>query len=45
MPLTKSGKKVLRRFKVEYGSRGKNVFYAYMKAHPRITKRLHKKRK
>lgn len=46
MPLTKKGKKVLRRFKSEYGKiRGKKVFYAYMNLHPKRTSNLHRKRR
>lgn len=42
MPLTKSGKKALEDFKGEYGPRGKNVFFAYMKKYPKRTKKWHK---
>ena len=45
MPLTKTGKRVLTRFKKEYGKKkGKEVFYAYMKLHPKKTSKFHKKR-
>jgi len=46
MPLTKLGKKVLRRFEREYGKKkGNSYFYAYMKKHPIKTKKFHKKRR
>lgn len=41
MPLTKKGKKVLKEFKLEYGKRGKNIFYAFMKKHPKKTRKWH----
>ena len=45
MPLTKSGKKVLKEFKREYGKiRGERVFYAYMKLHPKKTGKFHKRK-
>jgi len=31
MPLTKTGKKVLKAMKKEYGEKGESVFYATMK--------------
>jgi len=42
MPLTKKGNRMLRRFKKQYGKRGEEVFYRYMKAHPKITRSWHK---
>lgn len=42
MPLTKAGRKTLRRFKQEYGPRGESVFYAYMRKHPHETYKMHK---
>jgi len=45
MPLTKRGKKVLRKFKREYGKiKGKKVFYAFIRKHPRRASSWHKKR-
>ena len=45
MPLTKTGLKIKRRFKIEYGKKkGERVFYSYIKAHPVRTKRWHRKR-
>ena len=43
-PLTKSGKKILREFKREYGSRGKSVFYATMRKYPKLSSKWHRKR-
>lgn len=42
MPLTKKGRKILNSFKKRYGSRGKEVFYAYMNKFPERTKTWHK---
>lgn len=40
MPLTKSGKKVLRKFVEKYGSeKGRSVFYAEMNKKPDQTKK------
>jgi len=45
MPLTKSGKRALRKFKEQYGEEeGKRYFYAYMNKYPERTKKWHKKR-
>lgn len=42
MPLTNSGKKVLRNFKKEYGSiEGEKRFYAYMNNFPKRVKSWH----
>ena len=41
MPLTRKGKSAKRVFISEYGSRGKNIFYAYMKKHKKRTKNWH----
>lgn len=44
MPLTKSGKRIIRTFEREYGKvKGKRVFYEFMRSHPRHTSRWHKK--
>ena len=43
MPLTITGKKALKGFKKEYGIRGENVFYAYMKKYPKRTALWHKR--
>lgn len=44
MPLTKLGKKILRKFRKEYGkTKGTKVFYATIKKHPRKTKSWHKR--
>ena len=46
MPLTKSGRKVLKGFIKEYGKvKGKRIFYSYMNKHPIKTKSWHRKRK
>jgi len=45
MPLTKEGRKVLRKFKEEYGEeKGKEYFYRYMNKNPEKAKKLHKTR-
>jgi len=41
MPLTHEGKEVEKHFEKEYGKRGKSVFYAYMKKHPKETRAFH----
>ena len=42
MPLTTKGKKALKKFKREYGVRGRSVFYAYMRKYPKRTRRWHR---
>lgn len=43
MPLTKSGKKILRKFQKEYGKIiGTRAFYSYMNKYKNKTKRWHK---
>lgn len=44
MPLTKKGKSSLKAFEKEYGiTRGKGIFYAYIKKHPKKTNKWHLK--
>lgn len=43
IPLTKSGKKVLSKFKKEYGENGKDVFYA-MENEGKLSKKLFRKK-
>jgi len=46
MPLTKSGKKVLRKMKQQYGEKkGKRVFYASINKGKKGSKKWHKKTK
>jgi hypothetical protein len=46
MPLTIAGKKILESFKLRYGKKkGEKVFYAYMKAHPKESKKWHRQSK
>jgi hypothetical protein len=46
MPLTKSGKKVMRSMKKQYGAKkGKSVFYASLNKKKKGSKSWHKKRK
>jgi len=43
MPLTKSGRKVMKNMKKEYGAeKGKSVFYATMNKRKSLGKKLHK---
>jgi len=43
MPVTKTGKKVMRSMKKKYGpKKGKSVFYASIKAHKPGSKKWHK---
>ena len=42
MPLTKLGKKMFVSFNRQYGLKGKDYFYAYMKKYPKRTKSWHK---
>jgi hypothetical protein len=45
MPLTKSGKKVLRKMKKTYGAKkGKQVLYASIQKKKKGTKKWHKKK-
>ena len=42
-PLNKTGKKILKNMQKQYGKvKGKGVFYASIKKHPRKTKRWEK---
>ena len=44
MPLTASGKKILTKFKKEYGAKaGEKYFYGKMKDDPTRTKKWHKR--
>jgi hypothetical protein len=46
MPLTKSGKRILRRFQKQYGKKkGKEYFYASINKGKPGTEKWHKKRK
>lgn len=45
MPLTKAGKKLKRKFMKQYGSRGKEVFYAYERKHPELDLKIERRRK
>ena len=46
MPLTKSGKKVMKSMKKEYGKKkGKSVFYASINKEKKGSAKWHKKRK
>lgn len=46
MPLSKSGKKILKKFQKEYGTKeGKSVFYAKMNAEPSLKKKWEAKAK
>jgi hypothetical protein len=46
MPLTKSGKKVLRRMQKEYGKeKGREVFYASINKHKKGSEKWHRKKK
>jgi len=46
MPLTKSGKKVMRSMKKQYGAKkGKSVFYASLNKKKKGSSKWHKKRK
>lgn len=46
MPLTKSGKKVLRNMRKEYGAKkGKSVFYASINKKKKGSKKWHGKKK
>lgn len=43
MPLTKSGKRMLKDFERQYGKKkGKSYFYAFIKKFPRLAKMWHK---
>jgi len=43
MPLTRTGKEILSKYKKRYGKyKGENYFYATMKKYPIKTKRWHK---
>jgi predicted oxidoreductase len=42
MPLTQAGKKTLRNFQREYGTRGAGIFYAWIRRHPNETYKMHK---
>ncbi len=46
MPITKAGKKILRKMKKEYGEKkGENVFYASINKNKKRTKKWHRKRR
>lgn len=46
MPLTKTGKRVMKNFQKEYGKdEGKRIFYAYTNARKELKKDLHKSNK
>ena len=43
MPLTKTGKKILKGFQKRYGKKGANVFYSTINKYPTRTKSWHGK--
>lgn len=45
MPLTKSGSKILKKIKKQYGKKGKAVFYAMIREKRKGTTKWHKRQK